>query len=65
MAKAKITTLENLCLKCDGGIIKRIFKEKDDECQVEIKKCSNKSCGYQYGMKEFLKDYAPLSSNDR
>lgn len=49
--------LENLCLKCEGGIIKRIFKESFDECEIEIKKCSNKECKYQYGIKEFYKEY--------
>jgi hypothetical protein len=57
MSKSKITKLENLCLKCDGGIIERIIKESDEEMEVQIKKCSNKKCNYQYGIKEFSKDY--------
>jgi len=57
MSENKITKRENLCLKCEGGIIERIFKEKDDVCEVQIKKCSNKKCNYQYGIKQFSKDY--------
>jgi len=57
MTKIKTTTFENLCLKCDGGIIKQIQKETDGEFEIQIKKCSNKKCRYQYGLKEFSKDY--------
>jgi hypothetical protein len=28
MSKTKITKFENLCLKCNSGIIERIIKEK-------------------------------------
>lgn len=63
MSKSKITKLENLCLKCDGGIIERIFKEKKDELEVQIKKCSNSNCRYRYGIKEFCKDYTVKQIN--
>lgn len=65
MSKVKITKRENLCLKCDGGIIERTFKEKDDELEVQIKKCSNKKCGYQYGIKEFSKSSNPKETKKR
>jgi len=57
MKNAEIRKTENLCLKCDSGIIERIIKETDDEVEVQIKKCSNKKCRYQYGIKEFSKEY--------
>lgn len=58
MGKPTKSETENLCLKCEGGTIKRILKLKDDCVEVEIKKCSNKKCNYQYGIKEFDKDYS-------
>ena len=53
----KTLRTENLCLKCDGGIIERIVKETDNETEITIKKCSNDKCKYQYGIKEFFNDY--------
>ena len=43
MKKTKITKTENLCLKCDGGIIERFFEETEENFKITIKKCTNKS----------------------